>query len=140
MTDLREFRRACHKAAGRVRATVTGFRVSDGVTPNFHQGILAFRDRTEIAVVLARDTGVAALAEPRVISFAEATALESGPLTFVDHPELTVALVETRAFRVMTTAELADPFDAREWPQLTEYDVRFWKPETLGDALFNYWD
>jgi hypothetical protein len=41
---------------------------------------------------------------------------------------------------VLTAAELARPFTAAEWPVVSAYDVRYWKPESLGEALFNYWD
>jgi hypothetical protein len=63
MTDLREFRRACHEAARRTGGRIVEFRIADGVTPNFHQGVLDYgghrlsnvctRDRTE-PVVAAR--------------------------------------------------------------------------------------
>src|SRR5687768_6225047 len=100
MVDLAVFRRLCLEAAGRTRGTMAEFRMSDGVTPNFHQGIVAFRDRPAAAVVLARDTAVLAVAVPRVIDLAGSSAVESGPLTFVDFPELTAALVDTRTFPV----------------------------------------
>ena len=33
---------------------------------------------------------------------------------------------------------LLAPFE--KWPSLAECDLRYWKPNTLGDALFNWWD
>ena len=91
--DLKAFRRVCHEAASRTGGTVTEFRISTDVTPNFHQGIIAYPDRA-IAVVCVRDTTILALAEPRVIEFAPTR--ESGPLTFVDAPGLAAALAENR--------------------------------------------
>jgi hypothetical protein len=49
-------------------------------------------------------------------------------------------LIENGKFRILTLAELAGPFDASQWPAITSYDANFWKPESLGEALFNYWD
>ena len=63
------------------------------VTPNFHQGIIAYPEPA-IAVVCVRDTTILALAEPRVIEFAPTR--ESGPLTFVDAPGLAAELAENR--------------------------------------------
>jgi hypothetical protein len=42
MTSLREFRRACHEAARRTGGRIVEFRIADGVTPNFHQGVLEY--------------------------------------------------------------------------------------------------
>ncbi|WP_103339994.1 hypothetical protein [Amycolatopsis sp. CA-126428] len=64
MTDLREFRRACHEAARRTGGRIVEFRIADGVTPNFHQGVLdhgghrvsivCTRDRAEPAIEITR--------------------------------------------------------------------------------------
>jgi hypothetical protein len=134
--ELREFRRTCHLVAVRTGGRVIEFRVADKVTPNFHQGIIGYRERP-VAVVLARDTGVVAVAVPRAVTGAEQ---DAGPLMFVEFPELIEALTAEGKFIVLTAAELGRPFAAAEWPALSAYDVRYWKPESLGEALFNYWD
>ncbi|MBL7254149.1 hypothetical protein [Paractinoplanes lichenicola] len=133
MSDLREFRRVCHEGARLTGGRVTEFRVSDRVTPNFHQGIVDYGDRT-VAVVIARDTGAVAVAEPRSLDG------DWGPLTFVDLPDLIGALAFAGEFRVLTPEELAAPLDPARWPELSAYDIRSWKPESTGAALFNFWD
>jgi hypothetical protein len=95
VTDLKAFRRACYEAARQTGGTLTEFRISDGPAPNFHQAVIANRDRA-IAVVCARDTPVLALAAPRVIDFAQAR--ESGPLDFLDFPDLADALAAAPGF------------------------------------------
>ena len=55
VTDLKAFRRVCHEAACETGAEVAEFRISNEPTPNFHQGIIAYPDRT-LAVVCVRDT------------------------------------------------------------------------------------
>jgi hypothetical protein len=135
--DLKAFRRVCHEAASRTGGTVTEFRISTEVTPNFHQGIIAYPDRTA-AVVCVRDTPLLAIAAPRVIEFAPTR--ESGPLTFVDLPELAAALALAPKFRLLTAAELDGPIDMAQWPGISRYDIRHWQPRSLGEALFNYWD
>ncbi|RSM34835.1 hypothetical protein DMA12_46635 [Amycolatopsis balhimycina DSM 5908] len=121
MTSLREFRRACHKAARRTGGRIVEFRIADGVTPNFHQGVLDHGGHHR-SIVCTRDRAepVVAIAEPRVI---DGTAVGWGPLTFVEAPELVAVLAEFPAFQVLTPA-----------------DLEYWAPVDLGEGLFNYWD
>jgi len=138
MTDLREFRRACHEAARRTGGRIVEFRIADSVTPNFHQGVLDYGDH-RLSIVCTRDRAepVVAVAEPRAI---DATAISAGPLTFVDAPDLFAVLAEFPAFQVLTPADLAGPFDARTWPGYRPVDLKYWAPVDLGEVLFNYWD
>lgn len=112
------------------------FRVPSG-TPNFWQAVIEYPDRT-LSVVAANDAPVVALARPRSFDFAPAR--EWGPLEFLDEPELAAVLAETEQFRVLTPADLGQPFTAEDWPHLTRSDIAYWKPATVGEALFNYWD
>lgn len=138
MTDLREFRRACHEAARRTGGRIVELRIADGVTPNFHQGVVDYGGRRlSIVCTVDRTEPVVAVAEPRAI---DATAVDVGPLTFVDAPELVTALAEFPAFRVLVPADLAGPFDVRTWPGCHPADLKFWSPADLGEVLFNYWD
>jgi hypothetical protein len=137
VTDLKAFRRACYEAAYHTGGELTEFRINEGPTPNFHQAIIAYRDRI-IAVVCVRDAPLLALAVPRVIEFAPGR--ESGPLAFVDFPDLADALAAAQGFRLLTVAELGGPIDMAKWPPISRHDMRYWQPQTLGEALFNYWD
>ncbi|SBT38993.1 hypothetical protein [Micromonospora auratinigra] len=137
MTDVKTFRRACHEAARRTGGALTEFRISHGPTPNFHQGIIAHPDRTA-AVVGVRDIPLLAIAEPRLIEFGPAR--ESGPLTFLDRPDLAAALARMAGFRLLSTDELRGPVDPAQWPHLSRQDLRYRQPRTLGEALFHYGD
>jgi hypothetical protein len=64
--EIREFRAVCHAVARRTGGSLVEFRVADGVTPSFHQGVIAYRDRT-VAVVGDRALPLVAVAEPRVL-------------------------------------------------------------------------
>ncbi|MBF6467509.1 hypothetical protein IU427_20305 [Nocardia beijingensis] len=138
MTELRAFRQACYDAARRTGGSVIEFRLPDGVTPNFYQAVIAYGDR-HVAVVLLRDSAVLAIAEPRAIDPRE-SASDSGPLTFHDAPELADALAEQSGLEILTSSQLNGPFDSADWPEIDPDDVRYWKPQTLGEALFNFWD
>jgi hypothetical protein len=137
VTDLKAFRHACYEAARRTGGELTEFRISDEPTPNFHQAVIAYADRT-VAVVCVRDTPLLALAVPRTIAFTPTR--ESTPLTFLDLPDLAAALALAAEFRLLTTAELDRPVDISQWPRINRHDLRYWQPQTLGEYLFNYWD
>jgi hypothetical protein len=78
-----------------------------------------------------------ALAAPRTI---DCMPRESGPLTFIDVPALAAVLAEAAEFQLLTVTELAGPIDLAAWPWISQQDMRYWKPTSLGEALFNYWD
>jgi hypothetical protein len=141
MSDLQMFRQVCYEAAKRTGGKVIEFRTSDGVTPNFHQAIVTYSDRT-VAIVCLRDAALLAVALPRSLQFTPAR--DSGPLTFIDRPELTAALADAGArfdgFRILNLAELGGPIDAARWPGINSHDLRHWQPASLGETLFNYWD
>lgn len=113
------------------------FRIAEQATPNFHQAIIGHGDRA-VAIVAARDVPVAALARPRSIDGAGGS--PSGPLEFVDEPDLRAALLGQTTWRVLARADLDQPFDPGDWPHLDAADVGYWQPATVGEALFNYWD
>ncbi|MEV6237800.1 hypothetical protein [Lentzea sp. NPDC051838] len=119
------------------------FRLAKYDTPNFHQGVLTYRDRT-VAVVGTRYYGRMALAEPRVIEPPNGVGSVSClPLEFLDDPDLVAVLTDLAAqtkYRVWAKAELDGPFDASAWPEMSANDIRYWRPDTLGAALFNWWD
>lgn len=64
------------------------------------------------------------------------------PLAFIDRLRLAQILSET-GFQVLTTAELSQPITSADLSGLTAQEheqVRYWKPATVGELLFNYWD
>ncbi|MBB5805933.1 hypothetical protein F4560_005701 [Saccharothrix ecbatanensis] len=138
MTDLSEFRRVCHAVALSSGGRVVEFRIADCVTPNFHQAIIAYRDRV-VAVVCTRHSALMAVAEPRAVDFANGWR-DSGPLTFVDAPRLMALLADMSRFRLLTPDELNGEFDAEDWPEILAYDIKYWRPANLGEALFNHFD
>lgn len=136
-----EFRGFVHEFARRTSGEVAEFRLARYDTPNFHQGVLTYRDRT-VAVVGTRYYGRMTLAEPRVIDFAHGS-VSTMPLTFLDEPDLVAVLTDLAAqtkYRIYSKAELDGPFDAAAWPEMSANDLRYWRPQTLGAALFNWWD
>ena len=61
-------------------------------------------------------------------------------IRFVDESNLTTLFMQF--YRVLTVAELNKPLrqldnglNQAEWEQ-----IAYWKPERIGDIIFNYWD
>ena len=136
MVDIQEFKRACHAAARATGGRVVEFRVADDFAASFYQAIVAYHDH-EIAVVCTRDSAILAVAEPLGVVDG---VLDSGPRTWVHQPELAAALAEQPGFQVLGSPELEGPFDSAAWPSVLSSDIAYWRPRTLGEALFNYWD
>ncbi|MFC4065898.1 hypothetical protein [Actinoplanes subglobosus] len=55
-------------------------------------------------------------------------------------PDLAAALKTMPGFRLLTGKELDGPIDVAKWPRISQRDLRYRRPRTLGEGLFNYWD
>lgn len=53
-------------------------------------------------------------------------------------PLMAKAMATLLGLTPLTQAELQSPFSA--WRGLSDSDIRYWRPRTLGDALFNRGD
>lgn len=72
-----------------------------------------------------------------------ASAVEFGNIKFVDEPILFEYFYSF--YKVIGTVELNTPFNQipGEKNELNSAELReltYWKPETIGEILFNYWD
>ncbi|MFC8616506.1 hypothetical protein ACFT9M_08830 [Micromonospora purpureochromogenes] len=131
--DLRSFRTVCHDAAQRTGSSVTSCMAAD-VTPSFHTVVVVRGDR---AVALLRHTllPLVALARPRCVG-------DAG-VAFVDDATLAAALAEVSGLRVLSVAQLHTPLSRVDLTALTADEhtqLAYWKPDTVGDLLFNFWD
>lgn len=132
-TDLRAFTAACHHAARAIDATVTGVTPA-GVTPTFHTVGVADA-RHHIAVL--RHTTVP------FIAFARRYADGEVELTYVDHPNLAAALADLTDARPLTAAQLDTSLSQVDLSALSRHEhhqINYWKPTTVGELLFNFWD
>jgi hypothetical protein len=59
-------------------------------------------------------------------------------LEFDDVPEAADILRRMFGKEPMSKSDLETPFQGQ--PGLSEDDIKYWKPSTRGDALFNWWD
>jgi hypothetical protein len=125
--DLSAFRKIVHEAARQAGGRMVDI-IEPGVTPNF----LAAR----IEVGPAPCYVLCSHADDW--AFAEAIEPPLAPLRFIDCPTIADALQSLFGLTPFTQAVMQAPFSAR--PGLSESDLSYWKPRTLGDALFNWWD
>jgi hypothetical protein len=133
--ELADFKTACYEVARQ-----TGGRVesaSDGCfPPNFHRVVIAFRDR-RVAVLCHQTLSLLALATPPVES-------SIWPLSFIDDPAIGPAIAGLLRVRLLTAAELElDWSRAATHPPAEvayEEDLKYWRPGSVGDVIFNGWD
>lgn len=132
-TDPRVFARICHEAARRAGGRVEKI-TPPGVTPNFHLATLA-RSGHRLALLGLRHLPLVAIAE--------CSPDNSVSVTFVDDLAVREALELATPFRLLTLGELGTPVSLADLSGLAPAGLRqiaSWKPETVGELLFNYWD
>ncbi|WP_156056393.1 hypothetical protein [Streptosporangium roseum] len=64
-------------------------------------------------------------------------------LSFLDDPEVLGKLGACGPYRVLGMAELALPVARADLSELGEVEmdqIRYWRPETVGELAFNFWD
>lgn len=125
--ELAVFKRTVHEAA-----RLAGGRVADIIEPQVTPNFLAAR------IEIGPAPGYVLCSHADHWAFAEAIEPALAPLRFIDCPAISDALQSLFGLKPFSRAELQAPFSAR--PGLSESDLRYWKPRTLGDALFNWWD
>jgi hypothetical protein len=130
---LRELGTICHHAARRTGGRVTSL-AGPGATPNFYAATIAYEDDT-IAVVRH---GLLAL-----LAVARAPGPHDVRLVWVERPGLAETLREVTELRVLTLAELLTDVNRADLSELRPSEleqIAYWKPETVGELLFHWWD
>jgi hypothetical protein len=143
--DLKEFRALCYTAARVTDATILGFDPSPFKTiRNFVFALLQFSKTSGAPSVFLLLNQYAPL-----LAFAcahdQTLHLPDGPpFTFMDIPEL-IATFE-HSYYVLKKEELELPWIWSK-PELASSlspveieQIKFWKPQTVGEVLFNVWD
>ncbi|WP_180146331.1 hypothetical protein [Desulfoluna butyratoxydans] len=99
------------------------------ITPNFHACQLSHPHGLTLFVLCSINDDWA---------FAKTFHPMTWGLEFTDHSGLASSLRESYGIEVLEKKELDGPFSSR--PYLHNYDIKRWKPKTLGEGLFNWWD
>ena len=59
-------------------------------------------------------------------------------LDFIDFEKFSSLLEEIYKVKTYKVEELNDSFEKKDY--LLESDINYWKPVTLGEGIFNWWD
>ncbi|SOD85470.1 hypothetical protein [Streptomyces sp. Ag109_G2-15] len=126
--DLASFQWACHTAARTARLRV---RARD-------TGVAASYRAVDIG-----GTAVLAHCTLPVVAFTAVPVVPAGPVReFVDPPGWAGVFAEV-GFRALGGEELGvgiDRVDLRDLAEAELRQVRYWRPRTLGELMFNWWD
>lgn len=133
---VKRFTEACHAAARQVGGRVHQVRAAyEQVTSNFHEALMTLRHGTETVRVLCN-------AHHPIVAFTRPAANGAAVrLEFLDCPEL--ADVMREEFALMSRAEACAGVSDELVAQLGDAELqqmRYWKPQRVGDVVFNYWD
>lgn len=123
--DRSNFQQTIYRLSQYVGADVMEIHLPE-VTPNFMSASLKIKQQT--VYVLCSDNQ----------DWAFSQQLQPFKLQFIDHPLLANALHNLANIQVYCTSQLNAPFVAQSW--MSKHDINYWKPQTLGEALFNWWD
>ena len=96
------------------------------VTPNFHAALLEYENKN--IYLLCSYNG----------DWAFSNNLQYNELKFTNCSELSIKLKKMYGINVSTESELHEPFSSNE--KISESDIKYWKPKTIGEGLFNWWD
>lgn len=130
------FASACHHAARRIGGRVEAVQSArEPVTRNFHEAVLVLRNRPEkVRVVCNAHYPLIAFASPRA---GDREVL----LRFIDCPELAEAL--GAAYSILGSSDAGAAVSEPWVTALGEAEraqLRYWKPQRIGDVIFNHWD
>ncbi|MEV0599902.1 hypothetical protein AB0I82_11490 [Streptomyces sp. NPDC050315] len=78
-----------------------------------------------------------------VVAFASAPLVPGQPLSGFGDPPPWADDLEVAGFRCLTVEDLRMPMSKVKVTELAEAEltqIRYWRPEVLGDLLFNWWD
>ena len=141
--SLAEIRRVVYPVARQIDAHIVAIQ-EPRVTPNFHAValdesqslgetqriyLLHSDDYDAWAVVLPRD----GQREP------EAGRFHLHKPQFLDHDGIMAAMADLHGIAVWSSYDLSMPVPA-DFPERVRGDLAYWRPDRLGDALFNWWD
>ncbi|WP_339912222.1 hypothetical protein [Symmachiella dynata] len=131
--EKRQFRTDCYQVARQCNAAVRSIDEPSGVE-NFRTTEIAIGDEN-ILILLNVHFPYLAMAQVRHV----------GDLTlnFIDVPALASAFSAIDRYQVLTADDLAHPINESMVGNLSKaelHQMNYWKPQTMGEVIFNYWD
>jgi hypothetical protein len=105
-----------------------------GATPNFHTALITTPDSQ--STVLCHEV-------LPVVAFAANPPQAGASLTVFTPPPAWAGGFELGGFRLLDVEELSLPLASADTSELAEAEleqVRYWRPSTVGELMFNWWD
>ncbi|MGW6732341.1 hypothetical protein [Streptomyces sp. NPDC055013] len=131
--DVGAFKTACHAVARSIRATVGDVTLA-GVTPSFHTVLITAPGIR--STVLCHELLL-------VVAFVASPPQAGAPLADFISPPAWADAFERGGFRPLDVGELGMPLASADTSELAEAEleqVRYWRPSTVGELMFNWWD
>jgi len=140
--DVSQFKAVCFELGRRLNGEITAFKAAE-VTPNFHCATIRWDHRRKTASLLCNR-------QYWLVGFCEAMQPNSCQLQYTDAPQLAEVLRQICEWTLFSKAALESPLDEmilasmhetdRQIIQRTRRARRFSPANTIGDAVFNFWD
>ena len=129
-----DFKLVIHVVARQLTGSAPNLK-ERGVTPNFHSALIAFEDQS-ILILGHSIYPIFAIAKPLEDS--------SHRLRFIDVDKVSQIVNDHFAHVTLASAQrLAQKLTGTDLAELDEFEleqVKYWKPETVGELVFNWWD
>ena len=126
------FKKAVYKIASQLNYEVQCFEAA-GVTPNFHVAKISLPEN-EIYILCSID-GNWAYSNHFNTNDCHLNFIECDPFSYLLNSYLNIS--------PLSVDQLNLPFNKQstiDLSNVSESDISYWSPKTLGDTLFNWWD
>lgn len=136
LTNLKSFHAHCHHAARATGAKVLTSRdpYEAGIPSNYAMARIVFSNGVVAVFVNS--------VRP-IIAFATDPAEGQIAFEYIDCPKLAEAFLAFGEYTIATSDELKTPLLREMWKKLAPAEqkrVQYFRPRTVGEVLFNYWD
>ena len=132
MNPISDFKREVSGAMATLNYRPKSFKEA-GITPNFHHGLFRAPEGSNIIILCNAFQPLIALCSE----------IDFGVISFISEPNIEQTLTSYTGYEVLTKEQLDAPVTDEELAALngmeySQYD--YWKPDTLGEIIFNWWD
>lgn len=134
-SNVAGFRSHCYTAARALKGSVVAANAcGSGAVSNF-VGVVLKLPSESLAVLLNSHFPV--------IAFAEQMVEGQSVVRFINAPDVTEVFRNFGVYELPDLSELTAPLTAERLSRLAPVEkdqISYWKPQTAGDVIFNFWD
>jgi hypothetical protein len=142
-SSLADIGRIVYPLARHIGASVVAIHAPEA-TPNFHVAVLDQAgpegEIQRVFLLHSEDYDAWAVALPwGRQNESDGGRPELHELRFLDHDGIAAAMADVHGISIWSSYDLSTPLPA-DFQARVPSDLAYWKPQRLGDALFNWWD